>query len=252
MRRATFFGVGAVLAAGVLALAWQRQLNAALPPALPDSHPGAPHAEASARATMADGLRPLFGERWSEAERAFVEAEFDLNQPFDPSLVPPWETARARLAFGSFVDDHDLEAHEANAVAWVDDQPFEEVDFGAETYDPSRRPLCAADLVRMREIADHFDPILRALGEESGALFTLAMEDAWAKGQIERYPLVALEPSSGSGRPVRALRMINMSNWNVMLVLRNGDSPEYEETLTRIDRVKAERFAQVREYLAAR
>ncbi|MFN0241958.1 MAG: hypothetical protein ACKVWV_03625 [Planctomycetota bacterium] len=231
---------------------WRRQLLAAETTALPNSASGAPIAHTAAGTTRADVLRPYFGARWGEALPHFAEAGFDLQEPFDPELVPPWGEVRTRLQFSSFVDDTDLEAHRKNAVAWNDNLPFEEVDFASELYDPRKRPLGADDLAAIRVIKERYEPLLLDMGSESGALFWNAMEKVWTEGRLESYPLVALDPIESDTRQVRALRMVNMSNWTVMLVLRKGESVEYEDALTRIGELKAERLTEARNYLSGR
>lgn len=252
MRRSAIAGLGIVLCAAVLLLVWRRHLLAAETTALPNHASGAPLALVSASATREAHLRPYFGPRWGEALEQFAQANFDLNEPFDPNLVPPWSDVQPRLEFRTFVDESDVEAHRKNAVAWHDNLPFEEVDFSAEMFDPRKRPLSGEDLAAVRAIRDRYEPLLLDLGEEAGALFSLAMQDAWNEGMLEKYPLVALSPLETAERRVRAMRMINMSNWNVMLVLHKGEAPEYEDVLTRIGGIKAERFAEARDYLSGR
>lgn len=252
MRRIAIAGLGIAFCAAGLSLAWRRHAFAAETPALSNSGSGAPVTSTSAETTREASLRPYFGARWNEALPLFAEAKFDLSEPFDQSLVPPWPEVQERLEFRAFVDESDIEAHRTNAVAWNDNLPFEQVDFSSPIYDPRERPLSADDLAAVRAIKDRYESLLLDLGAEAGALFTLAMQDAWSHGKLERYPLVALQPLETTDRRVRALRMINMSNWNVMLVLHDGEAPEYEEMLTRIGGIKAERLAAARDYLSAR
>lgn len=210
-----------------------------------------PLPDGTQRGTVREILEAYYGLPWAEIERQLGPHKLGADAQ---ARLLPWDSVAAEFRREIL---RTTPERLASDVEWVAGWPTQSgaPDWYGASLNPGKKPLSQVDVQNLEHIANEYGSRLTDAVTEVHSLLPACMADQWDRGEYAKAPLVdTLESKRDDTDGKSELnKRIGSSGggWHVRFHFQSRRYPELDHLAGEVRRLKSERLARVREYIAA-
>lgn len=210
-----------------------------------------PLPEGTQRGTVREILEAYYGLPWAEIERQLGPHKLGADAQ---ARLLPWDSVAAE--FRREILRTTPEGLESD-VAWVAGWGTQSgaPDWYGASLNPAKKPLSQVDVQNLEHLANEYGSRLTDAVTEVHSMLPACMADQWDRGEYAKAPLVDTLESKREDKDGKSEleKRIGSSGggWHVRYHFESRRYPELDRIAGEVRRLKSERLARVREYIAA-